>query len=113
MFPARSLWTRSALARMPPTWTPCTEWWLFFFQAEDGIRDYKVTGVQTCALPICRFEIHAALRLERDAIDLFGDAAAHVALAHVVRHLLRIALLGPPEPAAATGAKGEDRKSVV
>src|SRR2546426_5376906 len=26
----------------------------FFFQAEDGIRDYKVTGVQTCALPIWR-----------------------------------------------------------
>src|ERR1022692_5079935 len=24
----------------------------FFFQAKDGIRDYKVTGVQTCALPI-------------------------------------------------------------
>src|SRR5256885_8863899 len=27
----------------------------FFFQAEDGIRDYKVTGVQTCALPISSF----------------------------------------------------------
>src|SRR5256885_7878902 len=27
---------------------------IFFFQAEDGIRDYKVTGVQTCALPISR-----------------------------------------------------------
>ena len=28
---------------------------VFFFQAEDGIRDYDVTGVQTCALPIwCR-----------------------------------------------------------
>src|SRR5690348_17878715 len=26
----------------------------FFFQAEDGIRDGRVTGVQTCALPICR-----------------------------------------------------------
>src|SRR5689334_23705553 len=26
----------------------------FFFQAEDGIRDGTVTGVQTCALPICR-----------------------------------------------------------
>src|SRR6266436_8764530 len=26
----------------------------FFFQAEDGIRDVAVTGVQTCALPICR-----------------------------------------------------------
>ena len=24
----------------------------FFFQAEDGIRDWSVTGVQTCALPI-------------------------------------------------------------
>src|SRR3989454_9420437 len=31
----------------------------FFFQAEDGIRDYKVTGVQTCALPI--FFLHDAL----------------------------------------------------
>src|SRR3989454_8093853 len=28
----------------------------FFFQAEDGIRDYKVTGVQTCALPIFLLE---------------------------------------------------------
>src|SRR5256885_12020475 len=27
---------------------------IFFFQAEDGIRDYKVTGVQTCALPISK-----------------------------------------------------------
>src|SRR5690606_40625857 len=26
--------------------------YLFFFQAEDGIRDFHVTGVQTCALPI-------------------------------------------------------------
>src|SRR5437763_10635638 len=26
---------------------------IFFFQAEDGIRDTSVTGVQTCALPIC------------------------------------------------------------
>src|SRR5256885_3463723 len=31
----------------------------FFFQAEDGIRDYKVTGVQTCALPISRRHIEA------------------------------------------------------
>src|SRR2546430_11592894 len=27
-------------------------WSFFFFQAEDGIRDLTVTGVQTCALPI-------------------------------------------------------------
>src|SRR5690606_39866190 len=31
----------------------------FFFQAEDGIRDFHVTGVQTCALPIC--EVHEEL----------------------------------------------------
>src|SRR5256886_11656075 len=28
--------------------------WRFFFQAEDGIRDLTVTGVQTCALPILK-----------------------------------------------------------
>src|SRR6266849_5150240 len=42
----------------------------FFFQAEDGIRDTLVTGVQTCALPIWT-------RLLRD--DTAGDAAAAVA----------------------------------
>ena len=31
--------------------------YFFFFQAEDGIRDYDVTGVQTCALPIWVKEI--------------------------------------------------------
>src|SRR5256885_4262856 len=35
----------------------------FFFQAEDGIRDYKVTGVQTCALPILLFALLAAIAL--------------------------------------------------
>src|SRR2546430_5967737 len=32
--------------------TFCVEFVFFFFQAEDGIRDLTVTGVQTCALPI-------------------------------------------------------------
>src|SRR2546430_10352945 len=30
---------------------------IFFFQAEDGIRDLTVTGVQTCALPISLFGV--------------------------------------------------------
>src|SRR5215475_15433440 len=30
----------------------CSLFFFFFFQAEDGIRDFHVTGVQTCALPI-------------------------------------------------------------
>src|SRR3989449_4463746 len=35
----------------------------FFFQAEDGIRDVAVTGVQTCALPISDIATHVAVRL--------------------------------------------------
>src|SRR5256885_9706944 len=45
-----NLWrpsTQSALGK-----SVCAVCYFFFFQAEDGIRDYKVTGVQTCALPI-------------------------------------------------------------
>src|SRR3989454_12824223 len=38
----------------------------FFFQAEDGIRDYKVTGVQTCALPISRADAGVAARTDAD-----------------------------------------------
>ena len=34
---------------------------IFFFQAEDGIRDIGVTGVQTCALPISRHELLSIL----------------------------------------------------
>src|SRR5687768_15212714 len=39
--------------KKPTTQHACTHLASFFFQAEDGIRDVAVTGVQTCALPIC------------------------------------------------------------
>src|SRR5439155_9264809 len=39
----------------PPPIPPDAKSYLFFFQAEDGIRDGHVTGVQTCALPIFRW----------------------------------------------------------
>src|SRR5690349_24383492 len=47
----------------------------FFFQAEDGIRDLYVTGVQTCALPIsmCAALLLAACATEMDTKD---DASA-------------------------------------
>src|SRR5256885_10985122 len=48
----------------------------FFFQAEDGIRDYKVTGVQTCALPICLARVPLGNaekeRLEREEFEAKG-----------------------------------------
>src|SRR5437867_4694322 len=37
----------------------------FFFQAEDGIRDRTVTGVQTCALPIYLLEKHRPVTAEQ------------------------------------------------
>src|SRR5690606_40375584 len=40
-----------------------------FFQAEDGIRDFHVTGVQTCALPICVEAEKLAAALRDDGID--------------------------------------------
>src|SRR5690606_39933205 len=38
-----------------------TVFMVFFFQAEDGIRDFHVTGVQTCALPIYGLRLGARL----------------------------------------------------
>src|SRR2546427_1077442 len=45
----------------------------FFFQAEDGIRDLTVTGVQTCALPISAGTMRPAVRVT--AFDVLGNAA--------------------------------------
>src|SRR2546430_3305102 len=40
----------------------CSAIYFFFFQAEDGIRDLTVTGVQTCALPISRGHLRGSSR---------------------------------------------------
>src|SRR5690606_40468521 len=41
----------------------------FFFQAEDGIRDFHVTGVQTCALPIYSVEVYMQLLQETSSTE--------------------------------------------
>src|SRR5436309_15789479 len=49
----------------------------FFFQAEDGIRDFHVTGVQTCALPICGTALRVLVGLETGRAvprDMVADA---------------------------------------
>src|SRR5436190_12800036 len=46
----------------------------FFFQAEDGIRDHCVTGVQTCALPISA----RSRRALKELTEEIGDQAIHV-----------------------------------
>src|SRR5256885_8370144 len=65
----------------------------FFFQAEDGIRDYKVTGVQTCALliftpHICTEQLLPLLRIP--LIDMVSVVAEETR-AHGLK---RVALLG-------------------
>src|SRR5690606_40945639 len=46
------------------------------FQAEDGIRDFHVTGVQTCALPICEsFRVKAQLVEEGESLWLCTGVA--------------------------------------
>src|SRR5690348_18134617 len=45
----------------------------FFFQAEDGIRDGRVTGVQTCALPI--YSVGTMLARHRARVARYGAAA--------------------------------------
>src|SRR2546426_10118854 len=47
---------------------------VFFFQAEDGIRDYKVTGVQTCALPIFPEPQEKILREIGQWLSINGEA---------------------------------------
>src|SRR5690606_8787510 len=69
----------------------------FFFQAEDGIRYFHVTGVQTCALPICR-KINAGIF--RTALGNFG-----------VREMLDGFVQWAPEPLArATETRQVDPK---
>src|SRR3712207_2716235 len=92
---------------------------VFFFQAEDGIRDIGVTGVQTCALPISHVgmegtgvywqPVHAALE---GAFTLIVGNAHHIKavpgrktdvkdaewIAELVRHgLVRASFVPPPE----------------
>src|SRR5256885_2871424 len=63
----------------------------FVFQAEDGIRDYKVTGVQTCALPIFHLEpvVVLAQVLDEGAVEHGGQAVVVAALDDVVLGLER------------------------
>src|SRR5205809_5677303 len=82
----------------------------FFFQAEDGIRDVAVTGVQTCALPICR-----------EVLDIYGR---HVKGEHLAA-AMGAAAPGPVAEGGVGGGTGmichgfkggigtADRKSVV
>src|SRR5256886_7568703 len=79
----------------------------FFFQAEDGIRDLTVTGVQTCALPIYSFiGFGDALEVRLDGAGLAIGAQRHPLPASGGELLaaLRAALGRAPKPPNGRGA---------
>src|SRR5260221_6689456 len=51
---------------------------VFFFQAEDGIRDHCVTGVQTCALPICLWRLQLDNVTDEGAKDAMTESITRV-----------------------------------
>src|SRR2546421_1868563 len=78
----------------------------FFFQAEDGIRDLIVTGVQTCALPISRVarddgrerderrRVAGPAALDRERVEVDVVAAEHDLLAGAAADALRLREIG-------------------
>src|SRR5256885_3591318 len=70
----------------------------FFFQAEDGIRDYKVTGVQTCALPISDKSSFSAALFDSAAEKLDLSARAYVRSVKVARTIADLAKSDIIEP---------------
>src|SRR5437868_7584451 len=86
---------------------------VFFFQAEDGIRDRNVTGVQTCALPILTPFIASASYLTSS--NLSGPTSNGSALKSRRKNpnLLYQSLSWPLATNACSNTRRSDRKSVV
>src|SRR5207248_5123418 len=69
-----------------------------FFQAEDGIRDRTVTGVQTCALPIYETTYHRASSVD-EAAALFakGTEAKYLAGGQTLLPVMKQRLASPSD----------------
>src|SRR2546430_2792166 len=67
---------------------------VFFFQAEDGIRDLTVTGVQTCALPIS----HRGGAAPREAVRAFAARSAALERRRVSKGFAPIGTILPIGP---------------
>src|SRR5437588_5825457 len=90
----------------------------FFFQAEDGIRDHCVTGVQTCALPIwmnppkqpCRAGLTTPLR--ETIVSLPETLPSLIITAPLFGRIHPVCLLALPPPTSSSSAppRSEERR---
>src|SRR5207249_5753145 len=86
----------------------------FFFQAEDGIRDRNVTGVQTCALPISQPDNAPPSWVVRGGALSGWAVTSSAPLASCMRYAKRTSLSSNfPGIFAGTVCRCRDRKSVV
>src|SRR2546429_4241885 len=88
----------------------CLFYFFFFFQAEDGIRDVAVTGVQTCALPISLPKVET---MQPQPISPYGVQIRRRALRRGISQVLRPRNRLPSLLQYFWPAPGSDRKSVV
>src|SRR5690606_39460101 len=82
----------------------------FFFQAEDGIRDFHVTGVQTCALPICRLTWLGTYNLGLPVADAIRDRIKPDPKAERMAKKMKAELEALRRPARQGAARGKKRR---
>src|SRR5258708_27590695 len=84
---------------------------VFFFQAEDGIRDDLVTGVQTCALPILRFGADGP-GAEAGGVggEIHGNFCAVIFFAAAKAVVGAHAFVAAPAAEAADAGRSEERR---
>src|SRR5690606_40322918 len=81
----------------------------FFFQAEDGIRDFHVTGVQTCALPIsseAANSFHDATNVNTTAVTMPGHTSGRLILVSTAK------VPAPSSCAASSTSRGMPAKKL-
>src|SRR2546430_13099435 len=83
---------------------------LFFFQAEDGIRDLTVTGVQTCALPISLLAPRLTVAADGRALAPQWVGLETISERQSLRLRLRFALRAPPGTVEVTTRRSEERR---
>src|SRR5690625_1401413 len=88
-------------------------WFSFFFQAEDGIRDGHVTGVQTCALPISMARIGVQLMTVREKVIELGVTEVLRRLAEAGLPVIEVSQVAMTEENVAAMEQARDEHGLV